>query len=336
MIASQQHWYSSVKYVWKEDTSTGQLRHVYGKMRGHHCNRQTIRETSADKINKWLEWANVYGEDVAQKMVLEKEENTDMYDAMIKGIDILKRLNEVRTKEFFQEEATNFFNNLRPFQKYLYDVTKTTPNDRNIYWVYDKVGNTGKTIFMNTYGKLNPDTTCILSNGKTTDMLHAAGHKHKRTVVMVDIPRTTQKKEKFKGEEETNDCFNYGAIEMLKNGDITDYKYNSRHIPGVVPHLFIFANYAPTVEKLSYDRWRIGKVDPTDHTFKLYAVDRHGNEVEIYDPVADLKKNDRGKNTYNKLQAVLKEPREKKRPLSEDESSDDDDEPCNKKLKIDE
>ena len=62
---------------------------------------------------------------------------------------------------------------------------------------------------------------------------------------MLDIPRHQL------------DYVGYGALEQLKNGMIYSGKYEGGTCLFDNPHVIVFANEPPKIEKMSLDRWKI-------------------------------------------------------------------------------
>lgn len=109
---------------------------------------------------------------------------------------------------------------------------------RKIFWVYDHVGNTGKS-YLATYLKDVHDAF-ICTGGKGTDLLHAFRADPKGMVV-VDLPRT-------------GDVGDYCTLETFKNGIGFSGKYNSGLFRFPKPHVLVFANFQPDRTKYSADR----------------------------------------------------------------------------------
>lgn len=136
---------------------------------------------------------------------------------------------------------------LYDWQKDILNIVKSEPDDRTIHWCWEHQGNRGKTalckLLCSRYGAL-----CI--SGKSSDCKYAIIkykelHRHYPHVVLFDIPRSNI------------DYINYEAIEKVKDGLFFVGKYESQQVIMNPPHIFIFANEYPTIDKLSADRWKI-------------------------------------------------------------------------------
>lgn len=64
-------------------------------------------------------------------------------------------------------------------------------------------------------------------------------------IVIINLPRTTE------------GHVSYASIESLKDGLIQSGKYEGGFRMYKPPHVIIFANFLPTLEALSLDRWSI-------------------------------------------------------------------------------
>lgn len=136
---------------------------------------------------------------------------------------------------------------LRKWQMDLKRLLEREPDQRKIYWFYDRQGNKGKS-WMAKY--LDTTTDCItLSNGKTADLYHAY---HGQRTVVFDLSRAQ------------GEIFNYDAMEHIKNGHVFSGKYDSKTKCYDVPHVVVFANCEPDYEKFSEDRLVTVLIDGAD------------------------------------------------------------------------
>lgn len=128
----------------------------------------------------------------------------------------------------------------RPWQAKILDIIKTEPNDRNIYWVTDSVGNTGKS-------RLTRHLICehkaISLSGQVKDMMHAYSNALS-PIVIFDISRAA----------EEYSAHLYTMAESLKNGQFFSTKYNSKMLLFKPPHVIFFSNHMWDRTKFSADR----------------------------------------------------------------------------------
>ena len=133
----------------------------------------------------------------------------------------------------------------REWQKELYETLLKEPDDRTIIWVVNERGECGKSLFCKWMNWKHPNYISITMN-KSADILtmvedHYVGY-------LLDLPR----------------CYDvkytpYNAIEQIKNGYVTECKLKktARVLNFAPPHVVIFSNNFPDVNKLSKDRWKI-------------------------------------------------------------------------------
>lgn len=161
------------------------------------------------------------------------------FETNIQGVsNVTMMLNKLRKR---YENVT-----WQPWQQLVIDSIKTEPDSRTINWVYDPVGNRGKT-FLCKYIKLA--TNCILADGKKDNVYHAIAKKLEEDelfdTVILDIPRHNL------------EYINYGLLEKIKDGLIYSGKYEGRDCIFDNVHLWVFANERPDTSKMSADRWNL-------------------------------------------------------------------------------
>lgn len=142
---------------------------------------------------------------------------------------------------------------LRPWQEALVAVVKEDPNPRQIHWLWEDQGNTGKS-WMTKYLAAMHDA-CIMTVGKKADMAYLYS-KNPSKIVVFDLSRTTAPGE---GREHFLDGA-YSLAEDLKNGMITSYKYDSSNVLTTGCHVIFFANFEPDMTKWSIDRYFITRL----------------------------------------------------------------------------
>lgn len=161
-----------------------------------------------------------------------------------------------------------YYNNmtLYPWQQFFFDIVKNEPEHKNrdIYWIYDLIGNIGKSDFTD-YLETKFPKTCIVINtiGKVADINDYVRNKInegiKPEIIIFDLPRTLEDRESL-----------YTNLENLKNGRITCTKYVGASKRYIRPHVLVFANWKPKISKsLSRDRWKIFLVKHSTHQTSL-------------------------------------------------------------------
>jgi len=116
------------------------------------------------------------------------------------------------------------------------------PSKRSVIWRWDSRGNAGKSYFAMHY---EPRETFVVTGGKFADIHFAYGFQR---VVIFDWPRCNE------------GTFPYGLVEQFKNGYFLSTKYESTAKRFAVPHVVVFANFAPDVSQMSLDRWDIFEI----------------------------------------------------------------------------
>lgn len=136
-------------------------------------------------------------------------------------------------------------------------VTTCDPCPRKIFWIWDPVGNNGKTFFVKylcwKYKAL------LLTWSKPDDIKFARANSKDTDIVICDFTRT---KSKFSDMDGMYEC-----LESIKSGAFMVGKYESKNYIGKCPHLFVFSNYLPDRQKLSNDRWAIARIGFESKTY---------------------------------------------------------------------
>ena len=137
---------------------------------------------------------------------------------------------------------------LYKWQTEMISLLESDRDDRSIFWVFDKTGNMGKTVFCKSLC-INNSNYLYLS-GKAKDMKYAVScfMKEKKEypwAVLFDFPRSS------------DGFISYQGIEEIKNGIFFSSKYESTQCIFPNPHVICFANFYPDKEMLSKDRWQI-------------------------------------------------------------------------------
>lgn len=127
----------------------------------------------------------------------------------------------------------------------VFDILKTEPDFRTIYWLWSRAGNIGKTSFCK-YALVHLNA-CVLGNGSFTDLAFAIDPTKK--IVLFNITRTIEGR------------VNYTALEAIKDGLVFSGKYESSTKAFNCPHVVIFANFEPDLSTMSMDRWQIINLD---------------------------------------------------------------------------
>lgn len=141
---------------------------------------------------------------------------------------------------------------LYPFQKEVLEILEKPADDRSVYWFWEPEGCTGKTSLVKSICINKPG--CIFLNGKAADMKCAIAKMMEDgpapKIVLLGLPRTA--------EDYTGSL--YQGLEEIKDGIFFSGKYESKMIMFDSPHVMVFANWPPCLEKLSADRWKVVEI----------------------------------------------------------------------------
>lgn len=178
---------------------------------------------------------------------------------------------EVYVKNYFQIQAIVQRNlseavplqpvsRLRLWQNEVYQKLMNQ-NDRQILFVQDQSGNSGKSKLARFILDTHPENTFYCNSGKSKDVAHAISKVHNLKYAIFDYPRNTHPQ-----------YLPWNILEGLKDGLISSPKYDSRTIKfhGTVKVL-VLTNHDLATEhaRLTADRWSVIDLDTTSRT--------HGN-----------------------------------------------------------
>lgn len=137
---------------------------------------------------------------------------------------------------------------LRPFQKDLIEICLNEPDDRSVIWVYDPIGNMGKTQFLKY---MNVKYNAVFSyGGKKNDIINLVFNNkdyllnYNNPIMIYSFPRDIN-----------NEHISYDSIEQIKDGCISNNKFECGCFCCNSPHVIVLANCLPNLNKLTMDRW---------------------------------------------------------------------------------
>lgn len=143
---------------------------------------------------------------------------------------------------------------LFPFQKSLLDIIKGPVNKNKIIWVYDPIGQTGKTEFLR-YCFLNHNIP-FSYGGKCSDIINLVFNnrenllKQEKPCFIYNFGRDTEP-----------DKISYKSMEQISDGTISNTKFEGACFVFNKPHVIVLANCLPITDKLTASRWIIKKVE---------------------------------------------------------------------------
>lgn len=138
-----------------------------------------------------------------------------------------------------------------PWQQELWNRLSTKPNNRKVLWVYDPIGNTGKTRFAKWCCLKHPEKCIMMNNvGKISDFamniqsMWTQGWRG--NTVFLNLSRSYSDRTQI-----------YEAIEMISDGYITCTKYKGGCVWLPDMHIVVMSNFEPQLNRLSEDRWEV-------------------------------------------------------------------------------
>lgn len=162
-----------------------------------------------------------------------------------------KRWGRVFTKGFRAKEKLKIITieDFYPYQNEIDIICSQEPDNRHIYWIWEPIGNVGKTsivkFLLNKYNG-NIHYCC---GGRASDICHQINKMNDVCkIFLMNLPRTSEGK------------VSYNGIEQVKDGLTSSPKYEGGYKIFNPPHVFIFANFPPEKHKLSDDKWKIFKI----------------------------------------------------------------------------
>jgi len=128
-----------------------------------------------------------------------------------------------------------------------------TPDDRKIVWVWDTIGNSGKSKFIK-YLCVTYNDIAKVSFGTGSQLRSGIISMGKRDVYIIDMPRTRA--------EEDSIASLVATLEDLKNGYIVSCMYGAySKLLMTPPHIIVFSNEHCPMGMLSADRWESYRID---------------------------------------------------------------------------
>lgn len=152
-------------------------------------------------------------------------------------------------------DVPEFYRNpeLRPWQKIIQDeIEEYVPEGRIINLIVNPKGNQGKTFLANYLGAHDKIYNIPPLDDYKDIMQYIMSVHTDDKAVFIDIPRGLS--------EKTGTQF-YSAIETIKGGFLYDTRYKGRQKYINPPCIYVFCNYFPRRNVLSWDRWNVRKLE---------------------------------------------------------------------------
>lgn len=133
---------------------------------------------------------------------------------------------------------------LLPWQQKIEDLLTVEPHNRKIYWIWSKEGGFGKSAFTKYMAVKNGIN--FVNGGDYNNIcniiFNLKMHENDIKMLIFDLPRASTR-------------ISFKALEQIKNGMITNLKYETGMCLFNPPHLIVLSNIAPDYDKLSKDRF---------------------------------------------------------------------------------
>lgn len=164
-------------------------------------------------------------------------------------------------------------------------IINTEMGPRAIGWLYDPKGSLKKSFFATAIGAKGIGIV-VPHFGDASKMTSFVAHRAKLGLYVVNIPRTGGGKKMI---AETN-----GFLERIKDGHLSDWKYQGTYTFIDRPRVWVLSNELPVTEGLVNARWHITMVDPaTDkmvkydpkHVARITAVWERRQAMNIFKPI---------------------------------------------------
>jgi len=208
----------------------------YCKKEGNYFEGGVLPVDKRGKVNEWKD------------IVVDIQSGISLEDLTLKYPEASIRYNQGIKGMYELHRPKHKFNILEKYGKYNHiqqDIIKyveAPTHDREIFWIYDPKGGSGKTDLANHL--ISNNGFLVFGNNKTADVALAWNGEN----VIFDYSRSQQ------------DHINYGVIEDIKNGRIFSGKYQSCTKLYARPKVLVFANFLPDTSKMSEDRWNIKEI----------------------------------------------------------------------------
>lgn len=135
----------------------------------------------------------------------------------------------------------------------LLDIMKHKPEKRLIRWIWDEKGCSGKTEFVK-YCSVKLKKECVWANaGNSKDIANLLKNYHEVNGIL--------NMKYFIYNMARGAPVSYNMLEGVKDGIMTNTKYEAMSLVFNSPHVIVMSNELPDVIKLSLDRWIIYKIN---------------------------------------------------------------------------
>ncbi len=161
------------------------------------------------------------------------------------------------------EEIIDFLKgkDLYPWQQYVLTYLSQPRDPRQLVWIWDPTGATGKTMLVRHLLITQKPCSATLVTGKSADAKYALS-------IMKEVPKAVLVS--YVRSQEA--YISYQMLEEVKDGMFFSPKYESTMKIYNPPHMIVFANFRPNTSKLSMDRWLIWRINEAKELVNDEAV----------------------------------------------------------------
>lgn len=226
-------------YHWEVARGTSQQASTYCKKDGVFTERGVLPLNSGKRtdLERVLEWADEFILDNGRAP-------SDREVAAAHPLTLIRYRNFVEVLRLRAPIPILREGEPREWQRELSNELDQPADDRTVLFYVDLEGGTGKTWFQQWYMAKHPDEVQIVGVGRVVDVAHAI--EANKSVFLFNVPRDGMQ------------FFQYSICEQLKDRMVFSTKYNSTlKIINKQPHVVVFCNEAPDMEKMSADRYAI-------------------------------------------------------------------------------
>lgn len=229
-------------YVFQEETGEAGTPHLQG-----YIEFETKRRPTELKLPKQMHWYCAKGTQEENIAYCTKEET--------RTGSIYTNIKPKRTLKLIDK--------LFPWQERVRTLCEEEPDDRTVNWVYDENGKNGKTQFAKYM--VVKHGAIIASAGGAKDianLIKNAADSGK------DLNEITAFIFNF-AREVTSDDVSYRMLEMVKDGLVTNIKYEAETLVFNSPHIWVLANCLPNLSSLTKDRWKVWSINTQKELVEL-------------------------------------------------------------------
>lgn len=264
-------WEVKTTFLEKADKMVFQLEEGEGGMMHHQCCVKFKRKQSKNPLLTWIaarffkgDLTSVSAQPVKDPATLiaycMKQDATKRGETVTFGMEDDRLVPQRIVKDLWDESRVTLF------QQFVLAHAKSSPptGDREILWLYDKWGNTGKSALAKHLA-----LRCgwyVLQSGRAADLAYCVGPKH--TAYIFDLSRAGAITSDF-----------YSAAESVKNGLVFSSKYESGTKIFDTPWVVVLANCLPVTTAWSQDRVAIIDMDANPEWLKAKTP---GATIHIY------------------------------------------------------